>query len=129
MKCPCSSGDNFDQCCQPFIENKHNAPTALQLMRSRYTAFTQANVDYLMKTHHISTRPVKEKEDIKKWTQSVQWMNLSVINTRKGQINDKEGMVEFKAMYMENGQLQAIQEKSLFRNEKGVWFYVSGQHV
>lgn len=98
-------------------------------MRSRYTAFTIANADYLMKSHHISTRPVKEKEEIKNWAQSVKWMGLSIINTIKGQINDKEGMVEFKALYMDKGQLQAIHEKSLFRKEKGMWFYVSGQHV
>ena len=127
MKCPCSSGNSYNDCCQPFLENKQNAPTALQLMRSRYTAFTQANINYLMKTHHISTRPIKEKSDIENWAKSVKWMGLTIINSDKGQTNDNEGMVEFKALFMENGQLQAIHEKSLFRKEKGIWHYVSGQ--
>jgi SEC-C motif-containing protein len=81
-----------------------------------------------MKTHHISTRPLKEKAEIKKWAQSVQWMGLTIIDTENGQIHDSKGMVEFKALYMENGQVQAIHEKSLFRKEKGMWYYVSGQH-
>ncbi|WP_430813017.1 YchJ family protein [Carboxylicivirga sp. RSCT41] len=127
MKCPCSSGNNYNCCCQPYLENKQDAPTALQLMRSRYTAFTQGNINYLIKTHHISTRPLKEKEDIEQWARSVQWMGLTIINSEKGQATDTEGMVEFKALFIENGQLQAIHEKSLFRKEKGMWFYTSGQ--
>ncbi|MCT4590326.1 MAG: YchJ family metal-binding protein [Carboxylicivirga sp.] len=128
-KCPCGSGKNFMDCCHVFINNKQAAPTAEQLMRSRYTAFTLADVDYLMKTHHSSTRPIKEKQEIFNWAKSVQWMGLTVIGTSKGNNTDKEGMVEFKALYIENGQLQAIHEKSIFRKDKaGNWFYVSGQH-
>lgn len=118
----------YEECCKPFISDNVAPPTAEQLMRSRYTAFTLADVDYLMKTHHISTRPVKDRQEILNWTKSVQWMGLTILNTKHGAINDTDGIVEFKAIYLEQGQLQAIHEKSLFRkNEKGIWFYVSGQ--
>ena len=36
--CPCGSGAPFGSCCFPFLEGEP-APTALALMRSRYTAF------------------------------------------------------------------------------------------
>ena len=118
----------YEECCKPFISDNVAPPTAEQLMRSRYTAFTLADVDYLMKTHHISTRPVKDRQEISNWAKSVQWMGLTILNTKDGAINDTDGIVEFKAIYFEQGQLQAIHEKSLFRkNEKGIWFYVSGQ--
>ncbi|WP_430810369.1 MULTISPECIES: YchJ family protein [unclassified Carboxylicivirga] len=127
-KCPCGIGIAYSACCAPFIEGADNAPTAEKLMRSRYTAFTRAAIDYLMKSHHSSTRPVREKNSIRQWTQSVQWIGLTVINSDAGQANDNTGMVEFKAVYMEEGQLKAIHEQSLFRKEKGMWYYVSGQH-
>lgn len=128
MNCNCGNDKPYNDCCQPFIEGNSNAPTAEALMRSRYTAFTLANIDYLMKTHHISTRPVKDRQEILNWAKSVQWVGLSVINTQNGSASDHEGMVEFKALYLENGVLKAIQEKSLFRYEKGMWYYVSGDH-
>ncbi|MBS2212732.1 hypothetical protein KEM09_15035 [Carboxylicivirga mesophila] len=128
MNCNCGSNRAYGTCCMPLIEGHHQAQTAESLMRSRYTAFTLANIDYLMKTHHVSTRPIKDKLEILNWAKSVQWMELTILNTQKGKAHDKDGIVEFKALYLENGTLQAIHEKSLFRNEKGIWYYVSGQH-
>ncbi len=81
-----------------------------------------------MKTHHTSTRPLKDKKNIKEWMESVQWMGLTILNKEQGLEADSKGMVEFKALYMEAGQLETIHEKSLFRKERGMWYYVSGQH-
>ncbi|WP_439184878.1 YchJ family protein [Carboxylicivirga taeanensis] len=128
MNCSCNSNKAYELCCQPLIERGQPASSAEALMRSRYTAFTQPNIDYLLNTHHPTTRPVKERKEILDWANSVQWMGLSILDTHKGGPNDLEGMVEFKALYIENGKLQAIHEKSLFRKEKGTWYYVSGQH-
>src|SRR5262249_12642121 len=50
MNCPCQSGQNLDQCCGPFIAGEAFPETAEQLMRSRYTAYTQANLGYIKKT-------------------------------------------------------------------------------
>ena len=48
--CPCGSKKNYADCCQPFIELKKIPETPEQLMRSRYTAYTQANMDYIVRT-------------------------------------------------------------------------------
>ena len=50
-------------------------------MRSRYSAFVLANGDYLMATHHKSTRPIKEKKAIVKWAKSVQWLKLEILES------------------------------------------------
>ena len=126
--CPCGSGLLFANCCQPIISGKKEALTAQELMRSRYTAFTQANVDYLMRSHSAKTRPIKERKSIEKWAKSVNWMGLTIIQTQAGDANDEIGYVEFKALYLENGKPQQIHEKSLFEREKGIWVYVSGVH-
>lgn len=126
--CPCGSGQLFANCCEPIISRRKEAITAQQLMRSRYTAFTKANVDYLMKSHSAKTRPIKERKSIEKWAKSVNWMGLTIIQTQAGGANDEIGYVEFKALYLENGKPQQIHEKSLFERENGIWVYVSGVH-
>ena len=51
-----------------------------------------------------------------------------VLNTQDGEVTDDTGYVEFRAMYIENGQMQQIHEKSLFKRENQKWVYVSGVH-
>lgn len=124
--CPCGSGRSFATCCEPIIKGKTDATTAQELMRSRYVAFTLANVDYLMRSHHSSTRPIKERKSIERWAKSVKWIGLTVLNTQAGEANDTIGYVEFKALYLEDGKLQQIHERSLFERENEKWVYVSG---
>ena len=126
--CPCGLNKAFDQCCGSIINKHTDAQTAEQLMRSRYTAFTLANIDYLMSSHHPKTRPIKEKKDILKWAESVKWLGLQILFTNKGSVSDEEGVVKFKALFIENGIPQELIEESVFVKENGKWFYVSGTH-
>ena len=127
--CPCGSGHLIVNCCEPIISGRKEAITAEALMRSRYTAFTRANVDYLLLTHSVKTRPGKERKNIELWAKSVTWMGLAILNTEAGEENDETGYVEFKALFLENGTPDQIHEKSLFRRENGKWMYVSGIHL
>ncbi len=126
--CPCNSNLAYADCCEPIISGRKEAITAQQLMRSRYTAFTKANVDYLMRSHSAKTRPVKERKSIEKWASSVTWMGLTILDIKAGEACDEIGYVEFKALYLENGHPQQIHEKSLFQRENEKWVYVSGVH-
>lgn len=126
--CPCGSKQKYLDCCGAIISGKQNATTCLELMKSRYTAYSKADINYLMLSHHSSTRPTKERKSIKLWAESVKWLQLIIINTWAGEANDHEGFVEFKAMYFEDGQIGQIHEKSLFLRENGKWVYVSGEH-
>ena len=49
-KCPCGSGKNYSDCCQPLIKGKTKAPTAEALMRSRYSAYVEHAIDYIIET-------------------------------------------------------------------------------
>lgn len=126
--CPCGSGKMYSCCCQPIIENRVEAVTAEELMRSRYSAFTFANVDYLMKSWHSKMRNLKEKKDIRDWARSVRWIKLEILEIKAGQANDVEGWVSFKAFYEENRQLKQIFEHSFFERECKRWVYSSGKH-
>ncbi|PKP47093.1 MAG: Sec-C motif domain protein [Bacteroidetes bacterium HGW-Bacteroidetes-11] len=124
--CPCGSSIPVSLCCEAIISGKRKANTAEELMRSRYVAFSQANAEYLMQSQHSETRRLSEMRDIQKWAKSVIWMGLAILSTRAGTTNDETGYVEFRAFYMESGQMQQIHEKSLFKRENGKWVYFSG---
>lgn len=129
MQCYCNSGKVFDECCKLIISGNKIAATAQQLMRSRYSAYVIADVAYLMNSHHPATRPLKERKNIGQWAKSVSWLGLEIIATQKGTVADHEGFVEFKALYMENGQIECIHENSYFVKENNRWFYKSGIHT
>lgn len=117
MKCPCSSNKEYSYCCELAHKNIKNVTTAEQLMRSRYSAFVLANIDYLQKSHYSVTRPsIQEKLEILNWTKSVEWIKLEILNTTKN-------TVEFKAYFKENGTLNVIHENSFFVKENNCWVY------
>ena len=96
-------------------------------MRSRYSAFVMADVDYIMRTYAAETRPNKERAEIKQWAASVMWLGLQIISVQRGKAGDKDGRVKFKALYSEAGKIHEMVEDSSFRFEKGQWFYVDGR--
>lgn len=124
MNCYCGNNKTFSECCEVFHKNGGKTETAEQLMRSRYSAFVLANGDYLMLSHHSSTRPIKEKKAIINWAKSVQWIKLEVHETSKGTPTDNEGTVTFDAYFFENGKVDVIHEKSAFVKENNLWKYL-----
>ncbi|WP_044401523.1 YchJ family protein [Lacinutrix sp. Hel_I_90] len=128
MNCYCGSLKTYSECCEKAHKDSRQAVTAEQLMRSRYSAFVLANGEYLMHTHHVSTRPVKEKKAIVAWAKSVQWITLEVLETFKGLENDTEGTVTFNAYFYENGKVDSIHEKSAFVKENNHWKYLGLSH-
>ncbi len=119
--CPCGTNLSYTACCQPFVELGQQPPTAEALMRSRYTAFTLKNADYLLRSWHPSTSP-KELD----LATSLNWCKLEIVATKEGSENDTQGIVEFKATYMGQGKTGTLHEVSRFTLEEGRWFYVAG---
>ena len=124
MNCYCGNTKHYKTCCEVFHLNNGQTETAEQLMRSRYSAFVLANGDYLMQTHHKSTRPTSQKKEIVKWAKSVEWIKLEVQDTTKGLVIDKEGTVTFNAYFYENGKVDIIHEKSAFIKQNNKWYYL-----
>jgi SEC-C motif-containing protein len=128
VNCACGSGMFYDNCCLLIHQNISNASTAEQLMRSRYTAFTMAMGDYLMDSHHSSTRTISEKNEIESWAKSVEWDRLEILNTTNGNIKDIKGTVEFKAHFYSNKRnikvAECIHENSKFIKEDTLWMYL-----
>lgn len=124
--CPCGTSKSYSDCCEIIHIDVKMAKTPEMLMRSRYSAFVLAKVDYLMLSWHKSTRPIKEKKDLKAWTKSVSWVKLEVLSSNIDISNTNQGYVEFKAFYIENNKTECIHEHSKFIFENDQWFYLNG---
>ena len=121
MNCPCNPNKLYKDCCKKAHKDITTVNSAEQLMRSRYSAFVLANIKYLHKSHHSSTRlSKKEYKELEKWTKSVKWNNLEVVNS-------SENMIEFKASFIENGSFDLIHESSIFCKENNYWVYLNAK--
>lgn len=117
MKCPCNPSKLYKDCCKKAHQNINSVTSAEQLMRSRYSAFVMANIDYLQESHHPKTRPSElENKETLTWTKSVEWVKLTVLKST-------ENTVEFKAYFYEDGSLNMIHENSSFVKENNHWVY------
>ncbi|WP_254779959.1 MULTISPECIES: YchJ family protein [unclassified Arthrobacter] len=119
--CPCLSGEQYGDCCGRFHSGEADAPTAEQLMRSRYSAFVVLDPGYLLRTWHPSTRPDSMELD-----PDMQWRRLDIVSTTNGGPLDTAGTVEFAAHYRLDGDRGVQRELSRFVREDKRWFYVDG---
>jgi len=120
--CPCGSNKKYSGCCGLYIDARGIPATAEVLMRSRYTAYTLCNKEYLLATWHPSTRPeglnLEEQSKLK-------WLGLQV--KRHVQQDADHAIVEFVARSRQNGIGCRLHEVSNFVREERRWFYVDGE--
>ena len=119
--CFCGSRIIFKDCCQKYIDGIQKAPTALALMKSRYSAYATRQADYLLATTHNSQRQYYSLQEILHWATANQWQKLEIISST-------ETTVEFKAYFRdENLEDKIHYELSTFKKENGTWFYLDGK--
>ena len=122
--CWCESGLPRQECCQPLLLGRTAAPTALALMRSRYSAYVAGDADYLLETWDAQTRPPAVQLDPEQ-----RWLGLKIYRTELGGVADDEGTVEFAARFKVHGRGHRLRERSRFCKRDGRWFYVDGELV
>ncbi|MEI6819360.1 MAG: YchJ family metal-binding protein [Verrucomicrobiota bacterium] len=122
--CPCKSRETYAACCEPFHLGRAKPATAVQLMRSRYSAYFFRLVDYLVATHHPDTRESDLKTRLEETIHEANWRFLTILGSSKGGADDKVGKVEFVAEYFLDDQAHQLQERSRFKRYKGAWKYL-----
>lgn len=127
--CPCGLENSFENCCEPYIDGKKDAPTAEALMRSRYSAFVVGEIDYIMSTHHPDTVNEVSRDELEAWSEHSDWESLSVLATQNGTEKDSTGIVEFVALYEVDDKAQKHHEQSEFEKIDGKWFFKDGKMV
>jgi SEC-C motif domain protein len=125
MPCPCGSALDASACCEPWLAGG-DAPTALALMRSRYTAYVRGAIEYLVRTHDPETRYLVDEAAVRQWSRDTTWLGLEIVATARGAAGDTDGVVEFIARGITNGTPFAQRERSRFRRRGEAWFYVDG---
>ena len=127
--CPCGTGLRYGSCCGRYHHGHAVAPTAVTLMRSRYTAFVLRNEQYLLATWDPATRP----EELNLHPDSgpdIEFFRLDIIDTVGGRLGDSTGVVEFEAWYRSSSspsQQGRQHERSSFYRADGKWFYHTAQ--
>lgn len=119
MTCPCGSGKDYSKCCKPYIEGEASPRTPESLMRSRYTAYTQNNLDYIEKT----MRGEALKRFDRKGGTGVEWIKLDVLFSEE---EGNEGTVQFIASFRHQGEERLLHEISSFQKVNGKWYYTKG---
>lgn len=128
--CPCESKKKYKKCCKLFHNGK-NPQTALELMKSRYSAFAAGDASYIIKTTHEEN--IEFTKDIKIWKESIldfckitQFKNLEIISS---QLEDEISYVTFKVSLFQNEENLGFTEKSKFIKIDNRWFYHSGEFL
>lgn len=124
--CPCGSQNYFMQCCNLYLCEEKIPETPELLMRSRYSAYALANINYIQKTMCGKMLIDFNPEEAEEWAKKVNWRGLQVINSRME--TPEKGYVEFVAHFIDAGKSRSIHEISEFNLIDGHWFYVDGQH-
>lgn len=124
--CPCGSLKLITECCLPYIDQIKIPETPELLMRSRYTAYTLARIDYIEATMKGEVLNSFNAQKAMTWAKESQWNGLEII---KSSINpDNTGMVEFKAHYQVQQTPYCLYEVGEFQKVDGKWYYVKGSY-
>lgn len=121
--CPCGSNELYAVCCQPIIKGERKALSALELMKSRYSAYVYCEVDYIIQSTAKSQRKFYSKKEILNWAQESTWQKLEIVHFSKD-------TVEFKAHYQDQNMNPIIHhEFSKFINENETWYFLEGESL
>lgn len=124
--CPCGQKASFTDCCGPLLVGARQAETAEALMRSRYTAYIEGAVDYLIATTAAEARGALDREGLAAYCRNLRGISLRMLEVRGGGLLEDTGVVEFAATLRAQGRTFVQRERSRFVREFGRWVYVDG---
>ncbi len=124
--CPCCSGLPYADCCKPYLSGEKIAPTAEALMRSRYSAYAEGDIDYLFKTSGEAVQKDFDEESSRTWSKSATWLGMEIVATEAGTAADEDGIVEFVALYSVQDKEFEHHEQATFKKVNGEWRFIDG---
>lgn len=128
MLCPCCTGQEYEVCCAPF--HKGVLPdNALQLMRSRYSAYALNKPDYIIATTDPAAPSYSEnkfawKRHLSHFSQNTDFQRLKILDFKE---SDLFAIVTFVAVIAQHGEDSTFTERSIFQKIQGRWYYRNGE--
>jgi SEC-C motif-containing protein len=119
MLCPCHSNKLHTACCKPFHAGEALPKNALELMRSRYSAYALELVQYIIDTTYLAKPPLKPR-DILAFCKQTQFLGLEILEFVDGK---ETASVTFRAILAQGLQDVSFREKSLFVKVNDRWLY------
>jgi SEC-C motif-containing protein len=95
-------------------------------MRSRYSAYAEQAVDYIIDTCIRKGAGDIDLKQTRDWSEKSRWLGLKIIAVEKGGPADTEGIVEFEAAYERDGLRDIHHERARFKKQEGRWLYDEG---
>jgi SEC-C motif domain protein len=121
---PKHAAPRYAQCCGRFIDQGEWPATALELMRSRYTAYVLNLSDYLRSTWSAATCP----PNFDATDPDTRWLGLQI--KRHTELDGGHAEVEFVARYKVAGRAHRLHELSRFiKSPDNQWIYLDGQEL
>lgn len=116
--CPCSSGKKYGECCEKFHKGM-TASNPVDLLRSRFSAFTVANVNYILDTTHPTCPEYAAEANAgkrKRWARGNQDY-VKTYNFENLEIEDEAGVLERakKAIEECNGDVASVRTAISFK--------------
>jgi SEC-C motif domain protein len=127
--CPCGSGLEFAECCEPVINGSIPAETAEKLMRARYAAHVVVQMDFIYESTHPDHRQGYDHKGTEEWAANTDWQGLEIIGTQKGGPDDSTGEVEFIARFRAKDVPSEHHENAQFKKEQDIWYFTDGSTV
>lgn len=125
-RCPCGLR-TFETCCAPFLRGERRPDTAEALMRSRYAAYVEGAVDYLLDTTAAGPRAALDRAALVDYCRDLRGFSLLIVETHAGGPDDQHGVVVFEARLRAGGRRFLQRERSRFVREEGRWVYAGGE--
>lgn len=120
--CICGSGLETNNCCSILHAGKP-APTALALMRARYSAYALGNIDYIERTCTQKILADFNRLDAERYSEEAKWLGLKILHVVDGGVDDQTGQVEFTIQYKHKGHTLTQHELASFIRVDGEWLY------
>ena len=128
-QCPCTSGKEYADCCEPLIYEVRQPATAEELMRARYSAYAMSEVDFLYQSSVVAIRKEFDHKTTREWADNAEWNGIEFIRLEEGGEKDERGLVEFVAHYTINGGECRHHEIATFSRVRGVWKFEDGEVI
>jgi SEC-C motif-containing protein len=123
----CHSGKLYKDCCEKYHDGEL-PENALALMRSRYSAYANGKVDYIISTTHVKnsnfTKDLKKwSAEIKEFCEKTKFEGLDILEFID---NEPTSYVTFRVHLLQGNRDASFTERSKFLKTAGKWYYLDG---
>jgi len=128
--CPCGSLKKYKKCCRIFHYGE-NPKNALELMKSRYSAYASSLSKYIIETTHrdnpdFTSDTVTWEKKIHESFDHSAFKKLEILEFIDG---EETAFVTFKANVFQGAIDVSFIEKSKFLKVNNLWLYHSGEFI